>query len=287
MDTDSERDKYSALWLSHSTISDYLKCPRFYFLHNKYKDLKTNRKIAIITPPLSLGQVVHSVVESLSEISTEDRFSVSPLIKFEEEWKKISGETGGFENEEQETTYKKRGRSMVQKIIDDPKFLTNKTIKLKSKIGLPNYWFSESDNIILCGKIDWIEYLPETDSIHIIDFKTGKFEEDNESLQLPIYYLLAKNLQSRKISKASYWYLDNGKGVVEKKLPDEEDAIKKISKIAERISLALKLDHFKCPTDGCKYCYPYERLLNGDGKWVGVSQYNQDIYILKKPHPIT
>lgn len=277
------RDKYNATWLSHSSINDFLKCPRLYYLHNKYKDLRTNHKVAIITPPLTLGQVVHSVIESLSEIPTEERFTVSPIEKFQTAWKKVSGAVGGFETAEQENIYRQRGLDMINTIIDSPGPLLNKAIKLKSENNLSSYWFS--DNIILCGKVDWIEYLPKSDSIHIIDFKTGKYEEEEGSLQLPIYYLLTKNLQKRKIKKASYWYLDNKKGMVEKQLPNEDEAIEKISKIGERISLAAKLNHFKCQSNGCRHCYPYERILKGDGKWVGISEYNQDIYVLKKPTP--
>jgi ATP-dependent helicase/DNAse subunit B len=280
---DIQKDKFKAVWFSHSSISDFLKCPRLYYLRNVYKDIRTNHKIAITSPPLALGQAVHSVIESLSEIPTEVRFSVSPLIKFEEEWKKVSGEIGGFENPDIENEYKKKGTDMIQKIITDPGILMNKAIKLKSDNGLSSYWFSDENNIILCGKVDWIEYLPATDSVHIIDFKSGKYEEDEDSLQLPIYFLLAKNLQKRSIEKASYWYLNNDKGLVEKKLPDEKDAIEKISKIADRISLARKLNHFKCESNGCKHCYPYERILKGEGKWVGVDDYKHDIYVMKKP----
>ena len=58
--------------------------------------------------------------------------------------------------------------------------------------------FSPEENIILCGKIDWLKYNEDTDSVCIIDFKTGKHDENGESLQLPIYQLLLKNLQKRK-----------------------------------------------------------------------------------------
>jgi ATP-dependent helicase/DNAse subunit B len=285
MDESGTRDKFKAIWLSHSSINDFLKCPRLYFLHNRYKDLRTSHKISVISPALTLGQVVHTVIESLSGIPREERFADSPIDKFESAWKKVSGQIGGFENPEQENTYKERGLKMIKTIIEKPGPLVNKAIKLKSENGLSSFWFSEDKNLILCGKVDWIEYLPKTDSIHIIDFKTGRLEEEEESLQLPIYYLLTKNLQKRKIAKASYWYLDNGKGLVQKQLPNEELAIEKINKIADRISLALKLDHFKCPSNGCKHCYPYERILKGEGKWVGISEYKQDIYILNRPQP--
>ena len=57
-------------------------------------------------------------------------------------------------------------------IEENPGPLRNLAVKIKS--DLPSYWLSEEDNIMLCGKIDWLEYLKEEDAIHIIDFKTGK-----------------------------------------------------------------------------------------------------------------
>lgn len=105
---ETQKDKFKATWLSHSSIGDFLKCPRLYYLHNVYKDLRTNHKITITNAALTLGQVVHSVIESLSEIPVEDRFSVSPLIKFENDWKKVTGQTGGSKMKRRKKNINKR-----------------------------------------------------------------------------------------------------------------------------------------------------------------------------------
>lgn len=274
-------DKYKAVWVSHSSISDFLKCPRAYYLRNVYKDPKTGHKITVMTPPLALGQAVHEVVESLSVIPVNERLSM-PLFKmFDMAWEKVAGERGGFVSHEEEMRYKERGKAMLKRIKENPGPLLNKAVKIKSKIGLPNYWLSEEDNIILCGKIDWIEYLEEEDAIHIIDFKTGRNEESQSSLQLPIYLLLALNTQKRPIKKASYWYLETGK-LVEKPLPDPTDAYEEVYNVAKRIKLARQINHFKCPTNGCSACRPLERVLKGEGKKVAVSDYRQDIYVLER-----
>src|ERR1035437_4279352 len=34
------QDKFNAVWVSHSSIGDFLKCPRLYYLHNVYKNDK-------------------------------------------------------------------------------------------------------------------------------------------------------------------------------------------------------------------------------------------------------
>ena len=274
------KDKYKALWLSHSSIGDFLKCSRLYYLRAIYKDPKTGHKMTIMTPPLALGQIVHEVVESLSTLPIKERFAISPLNKFEFAWKKVTGEKGGFNNQKQEIEYKERGISMLKKLEQNPGPLLNKAIKIKTDDGLPFYWFSEEENIILCGKIDWLEYFDLDDSVHIIDFKTGKNEESETSLQLPIYLLLATNTQSKRVSKASFWYLDRNEGIVEQNLPDANASIEKVSEIAKRIKLARQINHFKCKYNGCMHCAPFERILKNEGKRVGVSEYKQDVYIL-------
>jgi CRISPR/Cas system-associated exonuclease Cas4 (RecB family) len=274
------KDKFKAVWLSHSSISDFLKCPRLYYLRNVYKDPKTGHKITVMSPPLALGQIVHEVVEGLSILPVSERFNISLSKKFETSWPKVAGEKGGFKNKEQELEYKERGIQMLSNLEKSPGPLLNKALKIRMDGGLPYYWFSESENIILCGKIDWIEYLPDTDSIHIIDFKTGRRDEEDSSLQLPIYLLLATNTQKRKIEKASYWYLDRENGLKEVTLPTVEESIDRVGQIASRIKLARQLDHFVCKTGGCRHCRDLERVFRGEGKRVGVSEYNQDIYFL-------
>jgi ATP-dependent helicase/DNAse subunit B len=196
-------------------------------------------------------------------------------------WPHISGKKGGFADSAEEEMYHDRARMMLERIQANPGPIARKALKMKE--DLPYYWLSQEDNLILCGKIDWIEYLEESDSVHIIDFKTGKREERSDSLQLPIYYLLAQNCQKRPVEKISYWYIDRDDEPKSISLPDEKDATDRIMKIGQRIKLARQLDHFKCSTDpknGCIHCAPYEAILSGKGEFVGVGEYNKEVYIL-------
>lgn len=275
------KDKYSATWLSHSSITDYLKCPRAYFLKNIYRDPKNNHKIAIMQPALALGQTVHSVLESLSTLPVEDRLKESLVDKFLAAWKDVSGKKGGFSESEEEEKYKHRGVEMMERIMHNPGPLLHKAIKIRQE--LPYFWLSEEQNIILCGKLDWLEYLEDVDSVRIIDFKTGKFDEDSDSLQLPIYTLLANHCQTKKVYGAQYWYLNRDTEPVDVALPTEEDAMKRLMEIARTIALARKLGRFVCKEkDGCSACRPYELVLAGKAEFIGVGGYNQDTYILSK-----
>lgn len=274
-------DKYSAIWVSHSSISDFVKCPRTYFIKHVYRDPKTNHKIKLMSPSLALGQAVHDTLESLSVIKKEERFGTPLMDRFEETWKKVSGLKGGFTSEEHEYAYKKRGQEMVRRVYNNPGPIKNLSIKLQKE--LPWFWLSEEDNLILCGRIDWLEYIPTTDTVHIIDFKTGKRTEDGESLQLPIYYLLVDRSQKRKVSKASYWYLEFSDSLTEVALPDPEASLKKILEIARKIKLLRQLERLKCNNeDGCGSCEPYERLIKGEGEFVAVDEFGYDTYVLKQ-----
>lgn len=269
------------MWVSHTSMRDFINCPRAYFLRNIYKDPKSGKKINTVSPALALGNTVHDVLESLSELKVEERFKKSLLEQYEEEWKKFTGELGGFQDTVEESVYKKRGETMLTRVTNNPGPIGRKAVKLRSPDQLPpRFLLSEEENILLCGKIDWLEYFPEDDSVHIIDFKTGKHEEDGESLQLPIYALLVKNCQKRPIRQISYWYLENSNDPFEMPLPDIEKAREKILTIALQIKKARAERVFVCKREGgCFSCKPLEKIIRGEAKYVRTSGY-QDIYVV-------
>ncbi len=275
------KDKYTAVWISHTSISDYLKCPRAYYLKNVYKDASTGHKIQIMTPSLALGQAVHEVLDSLTSVPTVSRMDESLVLKFDRVWEKFAGEKGGFSSAEDEHKFKERGKAMLRRVMDNPGPITKLAVKIQQE--LPHYWISEDENIVLCGKVDWLEYNQSTDSVHIIDFKTGKKKEEEDSLQLPIYHLLVHHCQKRPVTEASYWYLETDDNLTPKTLPDLKDAHSQVIEIGRRIKLARKLEKFDCHEgrDGCIHCRSMEKILKGEGKLVD-SNSQRDIYTLSR-----
>lgn len=283
-------DKFSAVWLSHSSISNFKNCPRAYYLSSIYRDPRSGHKISLITPSMALGSAVHEVLESLSVMPTDKRFEVSLVERFQSAWKKVSGQMGGFSDAQTEESYKKRGEDMLRRVMAHPGPLAQKAVKIK--MDLPQYWLSEDDGLMLCGKLDWLEYLESEDSVHIIDFKTGVGEEAVDSLQLPIYYLLAHNCQTREVKKASYWYIGRDDFPIEKKLPDLDKSKELVMKIGKEMKLARQLERFKCPEGegGCKHCLPLERILRGESTYVGEGDYHTDLYAnfeSSSAHPVS
>ncbi len=277
------QDKYSALWVSHSSMNDFIKCPRSYYLHNIYRS-KNNRKINIVNQHLSLGIAVHETLENLSNFKADQRFLVPLEVAFEENWKKVSGKIGGFKTEQEEMDAKERAKKMILRVQQHPGPLAKLTVKLPAHNNdmPPNFYLSEEDNIILNGKIDWLEYMPEDDSVRVIDFKTGKNEENPESLQLPIYLMLLHALQKRKVSGVAYWYLEKDNEPKSVALPDVAAAKEKVLKIALEIKKAKSNNHFECPRGekGCFSCQPFEKIVRGEAEYVGVGGYNQELYLI-------
>lgn len=271
-------DKFSAVWLSHSSISNFKHCPRAYYLNSIYRDPRSGHKISLITPSMALGSAVHEVLESLSVLPTDKRFDISLIERFQTSWKKVSGQMGGFSDQATEDSYKKRGEDMLRRVMLHPGPLAEKAVKIK--MDLPYYWISEEDNLILCGKLDWLKYNESDDSVSILDFKTGVGEESVDSLQLPIYHLLAHNCQTREVKKASYWYIARDDLAVEKKLPDLDKSKELVMKVGKEIKLARQLERFKCKEGegGCKHCLPLEKIIRGESVFVGTGDYGTDLY---------
>ena len=134
---------------------------------------------------------------------------------------------------------------------------------------LPSFILSERIGLTLCGKIDWLEYIEETDSVRIIDFKTGKRDEKPGSLQLPIYLLIARHCKSRPVTAAAYWYLDRDESPTPVELPDYDEAMRHVLEIGESSIWARRENHFPCAEQtGCRACLPYEDIVNGEAEHV-------------------
>jgi hypothetical protein len=231
---------------------------------------------------MSLGVAVHNVLENLVNFKRDERFTRDLLADYEQNWSKVSGKMGGFTSAEQEAEFKERGRQMIERVMANHGPLDGLTINFYKGDMLPNYWLNgEKDNILLCGKVDWIEYLPD-DTLRVIDFKTGKYDEKEGSLQFPIYHLLLANLQKRKVSSAAYWYIDRDDELKEVAMPSVEESFKMVYEVAKQVKEAREKNQYECPngTVGCIHCLPYEKILRGEAEFVGTGEYRQDLYLV-------
>ncbi len=274
---------FGVVWLSHSSITDFEKCPRLYFLHNVYKEVPSAKKIQVVNRYLTLGMVVHDTLERIRYLPQSVRFAVSLMDIFEEVWSQNLGKKGGFLSNDQEKEFKDRGIAMVKRVQEYPGPIANLSTIIKKKHEMvASMWLSKEDDLVLCGNVDWVEVLPNG-SLHIIDFKTGKSEEDADSLQLQIYLLLAKSGNKRAVTKLSYWYLNKDDAPKEITLPDLEGVMEILIEKGKRIKAArqqLGRELMKCPSNGCRYCLEYEKVLRGEAEQVGYDEKRDRILYL-------
>jgi len=269
-------DKFKATWVSFSSISDYIKCPRAYYLKNIYKNPSTGKKIEIIKPALALGSAVHNVLEPLAKIDPKKRFDTDLIQTFDKEFLKYSGKKGGFTSDEEYEENRQKGHKMLENVIKNSHILKDKTYI--SDQDLLNDWLSKDNNIVICGKIDWINIDEENDSFTVIDFKTSKEEEKND-LQLQIYALLLYMLNKKAVNKLYYWYININEELTQTNLPNLKESYNRVLEIALQISEARRTNHFECKKKGCYACRDYEKVLAGFAEQVGIGGFGREIYI--------
>ncbi len=269
-------DFRNTIWVSHSSLSDFENCPRLYYLKNIYRNPKTNNRLQLVNPYLSLGSSVHNTLESLSEISPSKRKKLSWLKKFDEEW--IGGKVGGFGSAEKEKFFYGRGVKMI-KMAEKSDFLYRQAYKFPANFLPKTTLFP---GVELVGSLDWAEIL-EDKSLHIVDFKTGVREEKNDSLQLPIYYILAEKNFEPEVSRLSYWYLDREDTPQTKIIPSLSDCLTKIKERAQVMVDGVKNKEYGCTSRyrTCFKCRDYEKILTGEAEFIGSDPVRKkDLYYL-------
>ncbi len=84
-----------ALWVSYTALKDFLKCPRSYYLKNRYRDPKSGFRLQIASAPMTLGSLVHDAIKWY--LQTNRVAGKDDVIKqFSNHWLKYRRKRGGF-----------------------------------------------------------------------------------------------------------------------------------------------------------------------------------------------
>ncbi len=271
------------LWISHSAISSYEKCPHLYYLEYEYRNPKTKNRIQIINPYFSLGLAVHETIEGLSSFSLKKRKNILLQERFYKIFKNYRGLQGGFLSKKKEEKFYERGVRMIER-VEKSFFLSRPSINFGKDFPSVNLL---GEDVKLVGNIDWIEALPGGGA-HIIDFKTGNNKEKNGSLQLPIYVMLAKKKLKEKVKKTSYWYLEHDKEPVEQEMGDISLQENILKEKAKEIREAIEKKHFPCRYPGrCFACRDYEKIFQGEAELVSTGEgKRKDIFCVFKEEDV-
>ncbi len=264
-----------AIFISNTSLSDFLKCPRSYYLKNVYRNPKTGYRIQIASPYISLGATVHDAIKWFLE--NLDRPSLLELNdQFRNFWWKYHGKRGGFSSKEDEALFGQRGLKMLEN------FLNNyaKLEQMVKSAKFPKYPLIE--NVMLTGNLDYVGEMPA--GLHVIDFKTGAKDEDSP-LQLYIYAILAESYYGKDVKKMSFWYLDRDLEPKEAVLDPLEKTLDWLKEQAREVKTALAEGNWVCRgrVELCFDCRDYQAILDGKGEFMFSDHtYKKDVYYLNK-----
>lgn len=259
------------IFLSYTALSDFLKCPNSYYLKNIYRDPKTGNRIQMANPYLSLGSVVHDSIKWYLDMegqANEDQLEK----KFRNLWLKYIGRRGGFASKEQEAEFGKRGLNMLSNFYKNAKVLE----KSAPNLNFPKYNLFE--DVILMGNFDFVGEKPDG-TLHVVDFKTGT-KDEKDATQLYIYAILAEENFKKKVSEASFWYLDRDDTPKPIVLDPLDSHLAWLIEKAKELKEAIKEGNWKCSGRGCD-CKAYQAIIDGKGEFQFTDErYHKDIYFL-------
>lgn len=264
------------IFISYTSLSDFLKCPGAYFLKNIYKDPKTGFRLQVASPYLSLGSTVHDAVKWFLEM--KGQVTIKQLEeKYRNLWLKYRGKRGGFTSREQEGDFGTRGLKMLANFFAN----AQKLEKITHKVDFPKLNLFE--DVILMGNFDFIGEKNDG-TLHVLDFKTGAHDE-KDPLQLYIYAILAEANLDKPVTSASFWYLDRDDKPREIVLDALEPKLEWLKEKAGELKEATGQGNWICKNgaDMCNECKIYTALLDGKGQFqFSDFRYKKDVYYLPK-----
>ena len=272
------------IFISYTSLSDFLKCPRAYYLKNIYRDPKTGFRVQVASPHLSLGSTVHDAAKWYLEMGGQVTYPQLEA-KFRNLWLKYSGKRGGFSSKEEEAGFGKRGLKMLENFFKNAKRLERVT----HRIDFPKLHLFE--DVVLMGNFDFVGE-KEDGSLHVLDFKTGANDE-KDPLQLYIYAILAEANFGKPVSSASFWYLDREDKPREIVLDPLEPKLEWLKEKAKELKKALDEGMWMCVKEGpstrsarsgqCRDCTDYQAILDEKGEFQFTDyRYKKDVYYLHR-----
>jgi hypothetical protein len=252
--------KENIFYISPNKLKIWLECPRkywHYYLHEPTKYQEPPR------PYYTLGEAVHDTLNSFFSLIPQIRSKERLFDQFELHWNSVKNQEGGFKNSVEEEDYKKRAIRMLEH------FYTNEDTKAKPYRLSPfsTKYIPLTNSVMLGGKIDRVDLEPD-DTLHIIDYKTGR-EDLDDPHQLPIYDLLVREWLKKEVSKLSYLHLESGNWSTKASTSKERGQTKKF--VVETVGdIPKKVDRefFVCQMGtGCNHCdylkeIDFEPILN-------------------------
>lgn len=263
-----KRIDYSKIY-SPSKLRMFEVCPKsyhFYYLDPIYSSMKKDLKKQPdnIFSFQTLGKAIHNAITLFLYCQEEEKTLnnlkklLLPAWQSEVMWNKKPplGQWGGFKNLEEEREIYREALLMLENFFKmnsldlEIEYLPTKDFK-KSISDYKNLIIPLDETTDISGKFDLITRNPD-DSLNIIDFKTGKREDDN-CFQLRFYKLLAESNLKKPVKKAYFYFLKKG---IKKEFDLESEEAEKIkNEILAMVNKIRETKDFETrPGSLCQFC---------------------------------
>ncbi len=243
---------------SFSQLAAYNTCPLQYKFAFILKIPASTDKSSLI-----FGRVMHNVLynfllPSLSErtlaqgnlfpLSDKDKIEIFSLNRLKELFKEFWQEDG-YKNKEEREKYKQKGLEAINIFYEN-----FKKDEKKETVFLEKRFSFKIKGDIIKGAIDRVDMLADG-SLEIIDYKTGNPKDKlvwNDKKQLILYQLFLEEFLEKKVSRLSYYYLENGEKL--SFIPKEKEIDKLKTEIIKEISEIKKQNFIPKPSPLCAFC---------------------------------
>lgn len=234
--------------LSYSQLETWQTCPLKYQYRYIYRLPSPSPHAA------NFGASVHS---ALNEFYQALKVGGKPGLSLLHELYEKNWIPYGYESKAHEQTRKKHGREILKRFYDSqdsdwviPKYLER---PFSLKIPVP----ALKGAVTVAGRIDRIDKLPDG-TYEVIDYKTGSLRKKSEidkDVQLSIYAKACEEVFKLRVSKLSFYFLEDNQKISTQRSPAQ------LAAIAE--SIAGDCEHMSvsdfAPTPGfhcnfCEYC---------------------------------
>lgn len=166
----------------------------------RYRYQYVERRHARLRIQDTAGTCVHNVLCDLFKLPQQERTEERLLAMFDERWAALSPR---YLRMPGVSALREAARSQLERFARQQD-LSRQPFMIEA--------YFETDlapDIVLFGRLDRID--EESDSsLHIIDYKTGAQPDEIDADQLRLYAILAEANLERPVTRASFWYLDDG-----------------------------------------------------------------------------
>jgi DNA helicase-2/ATP-dependent DNA helicase PcrA len=261
-DRDFLRDAFIEQGLSATALNNYLECPWKYFYRNLVRVPEKPTSSSLY------GNALHSALRLFRDLSASahEYQSLEQLL----EYLKLSIDQQGFTPASYADAYKKGVRALTdwhQRNYADFQFRAICEKKFEVYFALEN---EEIKQLLLRGLIDVIEFRSD-DSVHVIDYKTGKHRSRNElegktksatgdyKRQLDFYCILLELSQMQAPKQLSIEFIEpdaSGKTVVHD-FDYDASAVSELKSTINRVAgeiYSLSFWDQGCNEEDCDYC---------------------------------